>query len=57
MVVLYAHCIDIFVTKGQTITAGQVIANVGATGRVTGPHLHLGVLLNGNEVNPRQYIN
>ncbi|OUQ59692.1 hypothetical protein B5E58_04455 [Tyzzerella sp. An114] len=57
VVVLYAHCSDIFVTKGQTITAGQVIANVGATGRVTGPHLHLGVLLNGNEVNPRQYIN
>ena len=57
LVVLYAHCSDIFVTKGQTITSGQVIANVGATGRVTGPHLHLGVLLNGNEVNPRQYIN
>ena len=36
--------------------AGQVIAEVGATGRVTGAHLHLGVLVNGEEVNPREYI-
>lgn len=34
--VLYAHCSDIFVTKGQSVAAGQVIAEVGATGRVTG---------------------
>ena len=54
--VLYAHCSDIFVTKGQSIAAGQVIAEVGATGRVTGAHLHLGVLVNGEEVNPREYI-
>ena len=45
-----------FVTKGQSIAAGQVIAKVGATGRVTGAHLHLGVLVNGEEVNPREYI-
>lgn len=54
--VLYAHCSKIFVTKGQSIAAGQVIAEVGATGRVTGAHLHLGVLVNGEEVNPRDYI-
>ena len=54
--VLYAHCSDIFVVKGQSIAAGQVIAEVGATGRVTGAHLHLGVLVNGEEVNPREYI-
>lgn len=54
--VLYAHCSDIFVTKGQSVAAGQVIAEVGATGRVTGAHLHLGVLVNGEEVNPREYI-
>ena len=55
--VLYAHCSDIYVTKGQSVSAGQVIAEVGATGRVTGAHLHLGVLVNGEEVNPREYIN
>lgn len=54
--VLYAHCSEIFVTKGQSIASGQVIAKVGATGRVTGPHLHLGILVNGKEVNPREYI-
>ena len=54
--VLYAHCSEIFVTKGQSVAAGQVIAEVGATGRVTGAHLHLGVLVNGEEVNPREYI-
>jgi len=54
--VLYAHCSEIFVTKGQSVAAGQIIAEVGATGRVTGAHLHLGVLVNGEEVNPREYI-
>ena len=54
--VLYAHCSKILVTKGQSISTGQAIAEVGATGRVTGAHLHLGVLVNGKEVNPREYI-
>lgn len=54
--VLYAHCSKILVTKGQSISTGQPIAEVGATGRVTGAHLHLGVLVNGKEVNPREYI-
>ncbi len=54
--VLYAHCSKILVTKGQSVSTGQVIAEVGATGRVTGAHLHLGVLVNGKEVNPRKYI-
>lgn len=56
VMVLYAHCSDIFVTKGQSVAAGQVIVEVGATERVTGAHLHLGVLINGKEVNPREYI-
>lgn len=54
--VLYAHCSNVLVTKGQSIAAGQIIAEVGATGRVTGPHLHLGVLVNGKEVDPMGYI-
>ena len=56
MQVLYGDCSDIFVKIGQSIAAGQVIEEVGATGRVTGAHLHLGVLVNGEEVNPREYI-
>ena len=37
---LYAHCSSICVTAGQQVTAGQVIAYMGHTGRATGPHLH-----------------
>lgn len=49
---LYGHCKDIFVTKGQTVTKGQVIASVGTTGYSTGAHLHFEVLKNGSNIDP-----
>lgn len=56
MVTLYGHCSEILVTEGQTVTAGQVIARSGSTGRSTGPHLHLEVIQDGVPQNPRNYL-
>lgn len=49
---LYAHCSKIYVTEGQYITQGQEIAEVGATGNVTGPHLHFEIRRNNQYVDP-----
>ena len=53
---IYAHMSKIQVTAGQQIAKGQLIGLTGATGRVSGPHLHWGVKVNGVAVNPMQFI-
>lgn len=53
----YAHCSKLLVSKGDKVYKGQHIANVGNTGRSTGPHLHLEVLKNGSNQNPSSYVN
>ncbi len=53
---LYAHCSKLLVRKGQTVSQGQRIANVGTTGSSTGNHLHFEVRINGARTNPMPYI-
>ncbi len=49
---IYAHLKDMTAGKGAVVKKGEIIGHVGATGRVTGPHLHWGVKLNGARVDP-----
>lgn len=52
----YAHASRIRVKEGQEVKRGQVVANVGSTGRSTGPHVHYEVQVSGATVNPMKYI-
>ena len=52
----YAHNDELLVNVGDRISAGQVIANMGATGRASSPHVHFEVLYKGEAVNPYQFV-
>lgn len=56
LVSLFAHLSAIDVAEGATIAAGEHLGRVGATGRVTGPHLHWTVRLDGARVDPLSLV-
>lgn len=53
---IYMHASALYVSTGDYVTRGQKIAAVGTTGRSTGNHLHFGVRLNGQYVDPNNYL-
>ena len=56
MVTRYSHLHKVLVKVGEKIKRGDKVAEIGTTGKTTGPHLHYEVRLNGIPVNPKRYI-
>ncbi len=54
---LYAHCKTIYVKEGEDVVQGQEIGLTGATGNVTGPHLHFEIIREGRYVDPEAILN
>jgi len=52
----YAHCDSVEVEPGTQVSAGQLIAKLGKTGRASTPHVHFEVLQNGASINPANFV-
>lgn len=56
LITMFCHLDSIDVKVGQTVSRGDIVAKVGMTGRVTGPHLHWTVSLNNNRIDPGLFL-
>jgi len=52
----YGHCSSLLVSKGQSVSTGEIIARVGATGRATGSHLHFELRHGNRPLNPLSHL-
>lgn len=56
ILVIYGHCSKLYVNKGEVVTQGQPLGEVGATGKATGPHLHFEIRKSDRYVDPEMII-
>lgn len=56
LITMYCHMDSISIKEGTTVKTGDIIGNVGLTGRVTGAHLHWSVILNNTTVDPLLFL-
>lgn len=56
IITMYFHLAEIYVNEGENVTQGQVLGRVGQTGRASGPHLHWGVRIQGNRIDPLSLV-
>ncbi|RYG00358.1 MAG: M23 family metallopeptidase [Chitinophagaceae bacterium] len=55
-ILTYGHLSLVLVVPGQQVYAGEAVAISGGSGRVTGPHLHLGMSYSGQPINPLRFL-
>ena len=56
IVIIYAHCSELLVKKGDKVKQGDKIAKVGSTGKATGPHLHFEIRRDNRAINPEEIL-